>query len=271
LIAAEHDQLPMVIWLLREGGATLTEADNLGRTCLLRACLYNHQPIVKWLLEEGGASIKQSTNLGNTALLLAIESGHHAMATWLLEHGGSSVMEETNDRCSVWQLMRGNMEFVESDTDLDTDPNTRIGRSDEDLMALTTLLRVMLLRSAPPPMLVAEVSLVHKQLMREGIRLRQRLPFYLARRRALVEEHCPLLEPLRALVLGYQEPTTTEELWATGLQDTPVKNEMSATQTFGVRYTYDKHLRSEDMLIPTHIPKKAKKWHFPLLPSPLWP
>lgn len=267
MIAAEHDNLPMVIWLLREGGATLTETDNLGRTCLLRACLYNHQPIVKWLLEEGGASIKQSTNLGNTALLLAIESGHHAMATWLLEHGGSSAMELTNDGCSVWNLIRGNLDVVEVDTDLDTVTNMHCGRPENDSTALTTLLRVMVLRRSPPPELVAEMSSVHKQLMREGIRLRQRLPFYLARRRALVEEHCPLLEPLRALVLGYQEPATTEELWATGLQETPVKNEMSVTQTITGCYTYDKRFRSKDMLIPTHIPKKAKKLHFP----PPWP
>jgi hypothetical protein len=36
-------------------------------------------------------------------------------------------------------------------------------------------------------------------------------------RRARIDEHCPLLPPLRAIVLSYETPTTTDELWATGL------------------------------------------------------
>jgi hypothetical protein len=32
-----------------------------------------------------------------------------------------------------------------------------------------------------------------------------------------LDAHCPLLAPLRDLVHGYEEPTTTDELWATGL------------------------------------------------------
>jgi hypothetical protein len=51
-------------------------------------------------------------------------------------------------------------------------------------------------------------------VVKEGARLRA----YLARRRALLDAHCPLLAPLLALVHGYDvEPTTTEELWATML------------------------------------------------------
>jgi hypothetical protein len=47
---------------------------------------------------------------------------------------------------------------------------------------------------------------------------RARLLAHLVRRRALLDAHCPVLPPLiRALVHGYMELTTTEELWATGL------------------------------------------------------
>jgi hypothetical protein len=54
------------------------------------------------------------------------------------------------------------------------------------------------------------------RVLQEGGRLRARLPAYLVRRRALIDAHCPLpLPPLRALVHGYMELTTTEELWAT--------------------------------------------------------
>jgi hypothetical protein len=56
-----------------------------------------------------------------------------------------------------------------------------------------------------------------KTVVQEGARLRARLPAFLARRRALLDESCLLIGPLQALVLGYEQPTTTEELWATGL------------------------------------------------------
>jgi hypothetical protein len=57
----------------------------------------------------------------------------------------------------------------------------------------------------------------HSRVAEEGARLRAGLLAYLARRRALLAEHTSLIAPLRALVSGYEEPTTTEELWATGL------------------------------------------------------
>jgi hypothetical protein len=62
---------------------------------------------------------------------------------------------------------------------------------------------------------------VRTRLVQEGAWLRARLSAYLAQRRALLDAHCPLLAPLRAIVIGYQEPTTTEELWATGLGEDP--------------------------------------------------
>jgi hypothetical protein len=58
---------------------------------------------------------------------------------------------------------------------------------------------------------------VHARMVRVGARLQAGLPAYLARRQALLAEHCPLIAPLRDLVRGYEMPTTTEELWATGL------------------------------------------------------
>jgi hypothetical protein len=85
----------------------------------------------------------------------------------------------------------------------------------------TLLLRAMLLKIAPPIYLVAEFGSWNKRLVEEGARLRARLPAYLVQRRALLDAHCPLLAPLRAIVTGYQEPTTTEELWATGIGTAP--------------------------------------------------
>jgi hypothetical protein len=66
-------------------------------------------------------------------------------------------------------------------------------------------------------LLTADIAPPLQQIVQDGARLRARLPAYLAQRRALLDAHCPLLRPLRDVVHGYEEPTTADELWATGL------------------------------------------------------
>jgi hypothetical protein len=79
----------------------------------------------------------------------------------------------------------------------------------------------MVLRGAPPAELTARLSPEHAQIVADGARLRARLPAYLARRRALLVAHCPLISPLpeelQAIILRFEGPATTDELWATGL------------------------------------------------------
>jgi hypothetical protein len=82
---------------------------------------------------------------------------------------------------------------------------------------VTTMLRTIVLYGGPPESLTVYLAPSLRQIVQEGVRLRERLPAYLTQRRALVDAHCPLLPPLQALVHGYEEPTTTDELWATGL------------------------------------------------------
>jgi hypothetical protein len=86
-----------------------------------------------------------------------------------------------------------------------------------DAVAVTALLRVMVLRDAPPAQLIELLSQEHAQVVQDGARLRVRLPAYITQRRALLDAHCPLIAPLQDLVHGYEMPTTTDELWATGL------------------------------------------------------
>jgi hypothetical protein len=94
--------------------------------------------------------------------------------------------------------------------------------SDTNAAEMTALLRVMVLKGAPPADLVSQLRPEHAQVVEEGMRLRAALPAYLAQRQALLDAHCPLIAPLRALVRDYDpEPTTTEELWATGLGAAP--------------------------------------------------
>jgi hypothetical protein len=95
--------------------------------------------------------------------------------------------------------------------------------ADEAVAEVTALLRVLVVRGAPPANFVAQLRRPeHMRVVEEGVRLRAALPAYLVQRRALLDAHCPLIPPLLALVRGYDpELTTTEELGATGLGVAP--------------------------------------------------
>jgi hypothetical protein len=94
-----------------------------------------------------------------------------------------------------------------------------------DLGELADLLRVMVLRGASPPALVALLLPEHARLVQEGARLRVRLPAYLVHRRAYLDLRCPRISllpgVLRALIYTFEGPATTGELWATGLGTAP--------------------------------------------------
>jgi hypothetical protein len=133
---------------------------------------------------------------------------------WLLEHAGSDITDvnnnvviegKTNNGRSVWDLLRT--------------AGLMIGWL-HDAATVTALLRVMVLREDCPTELKVALSSEHRQVVEVGARLRVVVPAYLARRRALMDSHCPLLAPLQALVHRYEEPTT-DELWATGLGANP--------------------------------------------------
>jgi hypothetical protein len=127
---------------------------------------------------------------------------------WLLEHGGSSITERSKFGLSVWDLLYHSAELPPFDSASAT--------------VLSSLLRVMVLHEDPPAPFYVELAAEHVRVVEEGARLRARLPAYLTRRRALQNEQCPLIPPLRALIRDYDpEPTTTEEIWATGLGAEP--------------------------------------------------
>jgi hypothetical protein len=128
-------------------------------------------------------------------------------------------LDTTADGSTVWDLL-------DRDGRLSIDPNDFIEDFDFkaklDVAASSSLLRVMMVRSSPPPELVDKLSLAYSQLAEEGARLRARLPAHLARRRPFLCVRTPLLPPLLEMVHGYLEPFTTEELWATGLGADPL-------------------------------------------------
>jgi hypothetical protein len=65
------------------------------------------------------------------------------------------------------------------------------------------------------------MSKKYSNIVRGGAKLRAGLPAYLAKRRAVLDAHSPLIRPLQKLVHDYETPTTTDELWATGLGQAP--------------------------------------------------
>jgi hypothetical protein len=211
ICAAQNGGVEVVRWLLRVGGASIGEVDNDGSTALICFAQYGQLETVKWLLEGGGGSIGEADNQGWTALLVAADSGELATAQYLLEHGGADIGDTLNSGSTIWDLL---LEYlIEGGRNPEDDGMPFV----YDAMVVTSLLRVMVLRGAPPAKLAARLSPEHVQVVEDGARLKARLPAYLARRLALLDAHCPLIPPLQALVHGYEEPTTTDELWATGL------------------------------------------------------
>jgi hypothetical protein len=210
LRAAFDGDLPRVQKMLADGDARITDADDHGRTALLCAAMKGSTsfPTLKWLLKEGGACITDRENGGYSAHLLAAhngivggQNGNFTACQWLLEHGGADIADATNAGKTVWNMLP----TLYNSIDL-----------------VTALLRVMMLKGDPPADFVAQLRPEHARVVVEGARLRAALPAYLVQRRALLDAHCPLIAPLLALVHGYDpEPTTTKELWATGLGAAP--------------------------------------------------
>jgi hypothetical protein len=200
LDAAINGDLPRVQKMLADGDALITDADEYGQTALLCAAGFSDALLtMKWLLEEGGARITERNHRGYTALHQAALSGDFTACKWLLEHGGADIAEANYRGITIWEILA--KEF-----------------SRRPAAEVTTLLRVLVVRGDPPADLFARLRPEHARVVEEGARLRAALPAYLVRRRAILDAHCPLIAPLLALVRGYDpEPTTTEELWATGL------------------------------------------------------
>jgi hypothetical protein len=225
--------LPTVKYLL-EHGARITERSIDGKTALLQAANSGSLEVVQYLLSsEGGASITETDDEGNTAFLLAPDSMVFAtVVQWLLEHGGAQITDTNNEGDSVWTVHReislqdllidtytkeDDGKYVTIDGEYVPDGTIYDGQYVRDIVAINAMLRVMVLHGAPPEYLTAKLAPPFQRILQDGARLRARLPAYLLQRRALLDAHCPLLPPLLNLIHGYEEPTTTDELWATGL------------------------------------------------------
>jgi hypothetical protein len=226
-LACVNGNLSSVKYLL-EHGARITEKDDKGMTGLLYATESENLEVIQYLLSsEGGASITETANEGNTALLLAAGGDNRCccppIVQWLLEYGRAQITDTNNDGDSVWTFnCRDSLPNLLMNAYRKKGDGTPVSMDVEyaaegDTVALFSMLRVMVLHGGPSESLVKHCAPPFQRIMQDGARLRARLPAYLAQRRALLDAHCPLLPPLQALVHGYEEITTTDELWATGL------------------------------------------------------
>jgi hypothetical protein len=212
----------LVVKYLLEHGSRITDRDKGGKTALLHAVEEGHLELVQYLLSsEGGSSITETDNKGNTALLLA--DNNLKIVQWLLEYGGAQITDTNDAGDSVWSVhgMSSLQEFLIS-AYTTSEEGYYVSINGEyvpkgDISALTAMLRVMVLHGGPSEALEEILPPPFQRIVQDGARLRARLPAYFVRRRALSDAHCPLLPPLKDLVHGYEEPTTTDELWATGL------------------------------------------------------
>jgi hypothetical protein len=210
VFAARRNDLALVHFLVEELGADANQAVwNDGRTPLNVAASRGNLAVVRSLVHLG-AEVGAVDFDGDTALLMSALFGEYATMKYLLEDAGANMDDVNNRGKNVWHLLTEQLTAVAE------------GETEVDFEALIALLRVLVLRDAPPPSLVTLLPPESARVVQEGARLRARLPAYLVQRRALLDAHCPvLLPPLRTLVRGYMELTTTEELWATGLGKAP--------------------------------------------------
>jgi hypothetical protein len=209
LVSAAYFSNPTVVQCLVEIGADVNQGDPRdGRTALIAATSAGKFNSVRCLV-EAGARIGAVCNFGYTALLMSARGGRYLIMRYLLEEAGADINDVNNDGESIWDLL---IERLSSQ---------RLNGLARASAALPSLLRVMVLRSAPPPALMALLSLENVLILQKGARLRARLPAYLAHRRAYLDSRCPRISllpgVLRALIYTFEGPATTEELWATGL------------------------------------------------------
>jgi hypothetical protein len=173
--------------------------------------------VVRGLI-EAGAKVEAVTVLGFTALLLSAGLGRCETLQYLLEEAGANMDDVNIGGDTIWDML---IEHLQKHADLEVD----IFNVEADTVALTSHLRVMVLRGAPPPVLVALLSSEPVRVMQEGARLRARLPAYLAHHRAYSDSRCPHISLLPgvlwALLYTLEGRATTEELWASGLGTAP--------------------------------------------------
>jgi hypothetical protein len=93
-------------------GTDGNEADAHGFTALPHAALYGLIPIMDWLLNEGGSSLTEKDINGASASLLCAFMGCYPAMQYLLEEQEASISESDNNGDTVWNIiiLRNNLD-----------------------------------------------------------------------------------------------------------------------------------------------------------------
>jgi hypothetical protein len=193
--AIRNGDLEKVKALVAEGADT-AERNLNGYTAFLQAAYYGHIPIIHWLLTEGGSSLTEKDILDTPALMVAARERHLPTMQYLLEERGSLVSERDRFGRTVWGsiYLRG-----------------------YSSVELSSLLKVMVILEDAPAGFIVRLSTKHAEICTRGRQLREELPSYLEKQRAVVVTHCPLPVVLQSIVAAYAA-TTPEDMWTDGLR-----------------------------------------------------
>jgi hypothetical protein len=178
IVAASAGHLAALRCLV-ELGADINKGDRFGATPLIMAASTDHPALVRCLVDLG-AEVGKVDNFGDTAFLASARDRHYSTMRYLLEEAGASMEDVNKGGHKVWSLLILHLENVARGYEVETDP-----------LALPGLLRVLVLRGAPLPALVALLSPEPARLVQEGAQLRARLPAYIAHRRTYLDLRCP--------------------------------------------------------------------------------
>jgi hypothetical protein len=168
----------------------VTERSEHGFTAIMVAAGRGHTETVK-VLQAAGASITEKDDYGCSALHYAASYGNLSLLQNLLQEAGARISDETNDVETVWDLL---------------------GLPGANPVALTSLLKIMVMLDDAPPTFVVGLSPANAELTTRGRHFRAQLPSYLEQQRASVFEHCPMPRVLLTIISEYAA-TTPDDMW----------------------------------------------------------
>jgi hypothetical protein len=171
-----------------------------GQTAIMIAAIFGQTTTVKFL-QAAGASIIENNSAGCSALIFAALHGRWELVQYFFQEAGAIMSDATSYSETVWDLLMHGVDDHYND----------------DSMALTSLLKVIVMLDDAPPDFVARLSSAHARLTARGLYFRAQLPSYLEQQRASVVKYCPLPVVLRSNVAAYAT-TTPEDMWADGLR-----------------------------------------------------